>query len=250
VSIATPADVIHVRAWGNDLLQGISPVGAARQALGMAVAAEEYGARLFGSGTLMSGVLQTDQPLTSEDADALKARWNAKMQGLSHAHEISILDNGAKFVRLGLPPGDAQFIDSRKFQVIEIARLYGIPPHMLMDVERSTSWGAGIEEQGLGFNIYTLRQWLARVEQSLSNELLPRGINCRFDVAELLRGDIKGRLEAYQIGVENAIYTPNEARAFEGLQPLPDGDQLMFPMNYGSLDHVVNPATADTGHRR
>lgn len=241
VRTETPADVIHVRAMGTDLLQGISPVGAARQSLGIAVAAEEYGARLFGSGSLMGGVLQTDQSLDQASADALKARWNAKMQGLARAHEIAILDNGAKFQPISIPPNDAQFIESRKFQVIEIARLYGIPPHMLMDVERSTSWGTGIEEQGLGFNIYTLRPWLTRVEQTLSNELLPRGVNCRFDVAELLRGDIKGRLEAYQIGVQNGIFTNNEARAFEGLAPLPGGDQLMFPINYGSLDHVVNP---------
>jgi HK97 family phage portal protein len=215
----------------------------ARQALGLAVAAEEYGARLFGSGSLMAGVLQTDQRLDEDHAKALKARWRQKMAGLAHAHEIAVLDSGAKFQPVSFPPEDSQFIESRKFQVVEIARLYGIPPHMLGDVERSTSWGTGIAEQGIGFNVYTLRPWLARIEQTLSNELLPRGVNCRFDVSELLRGDAKSELEAHQVAVLSGQETPNEARAARGMPPLPGGDELLFPLNYGSLSNVANPPT-------
>jgi HK97 family phage portal protein len=243
VTTATPRDVIHIRAMGSSLLQGISPIGAARQALGLAVAAEEYGARLFGSGSLMAGVLQTDQRLDEDHAKALKARWRQKMAGLAHAHEIAVLDSGAKFQPVSFPPEDSQFIESRKFQVVEIARLYGIPPHMLGDVERSTSWGTGIAEQGIGFNVYTLRPWLARIEQTLSNELLPRGVNCRFDVSELLRGDAKSELEAHQVAVLSGQETPNEARAARGMPPLPGGDELLFPLNYGSLSNVANPPT-------
>lgn len=240
-SIATPKDVIHIRAMGPSLLQGISPIGAARQALGLAVAAEEYGARLFGSGNLMAGILQTDQRLLPEAADRLKARWKAKVQGLANAHDVVVLDSGAKWQAIGIPPEDSQFIESRKFQVTEVARLYGIPPHMLGDVEKSTSWGTGIEQQGIGFNIYTLRPWLARVEQALSNELLPRGVNCRFNVSELLRGDMEAEVRAHSAAIQSGQETPNEARAARGLPTRPGGDALLFASNFGALSNVVNP---------
>lgn len=246
VQIATPTDVIHLRALGHSLLQGLSPIGAARQALGLAVAAEEYGARLFASGSLMSGVLQTDSRLDEQSAVALKQRWQERMTGLGHAHEVAILDNGAKWQPIGIPPEDSQFIESRKFQVTEIARLYGIPPHMLGDVEKSTSWGSGIEEQGRAFNTYTLRTWLARIEQTLSNELLPRGVNCRFNVAELLRGDMKNEIEAHQSAIFSGQETPNEARAARGLPPVAGGNELLFPLNYGSLTNVANPPAPET----
>lgn len=242
--LATPADVIHIRAMGSNLLVGLSPIGSARQALGLAVAAEEYGARLFGSGSLMSGVLQTDARLDQAQADRLKTAWESRMSGIANAHRTAVLDSGVKFTPIGIPPGDSQFLESRKFQVVEIARLYGIPPHMLGDVERSTSWGTGIEEQGLAFNVYTLRPWLSRVEQALSNELLPRGINCRFDTNEMTRGDVKTRLEANQIAVLSGQLTPNEARGYEGRPPLKGGDRLLFPMNYMPLTAFTDkPAT-------
>lgn len=239
--VATPRDVIHIRALGSSLLQGISPIGAARQALGLAVAAEEYGARLFGSGSLMAGILQTEQRLDETNAEALKTRWREKLTGLAHAHDVAVLDSGAKWQPIGIPPEDSQFIESRKFQVTEIARLYGVPPHLLGDVEKSTSWGTGIEQQSLGFNIYTLRPWLTRVEQALSNELLPRGVNCRFNVSELLRGDIQSELNAHRTAIESGQETPNEARAARGLAPLPGGDQLFFPTNYSTMRAIVNP---------
>lgn len=239
VSIATPADVIHIRAMGQDLLQGISPIGAARQALGLAVAAEEYGARLFGSGNLMAGILQTDQRLQEPDAVRLRERWKAKLRGLDSAYDVAVLDSGAKWQPIGIPPQDSQFIQSREFAVTEVARLYGIPPHMLAQVEKSTSWGTGIEQQSIGFNVYTLRPWLTRIEQALSNELMPRGVNCRFDVSELLRGDMKSELEAHQIAVLSGQETPNEARAARGLPPAQGGNELFFPMNYSTMQTIA-----------
>lgn len=144
-TIATPRDVIHIRAMGQDLLCGISPIGAARQALGLAVAAEEYGARLFGSGNLMAGILQTDQRLQQPDADRLRDRWRAKLQGLASAYDVAVLDSGAKWQPIGIPPQDSQFIQSREFGVTEVARLYGIPPHMLAQVEKSTCIPKGVQ---------------------------------------------------------------------------------------------------------
>jgi phage portal protein BeeE len=186
VMVATPRDVIHIRALGHDLLQGISPIGAARQALGL-------------------------------------AKWQP----------------------IGIPPQDSQFIQSREFAITEIARLYGIPPHLLAQVDRATSWGSGIQEQGISFNIYTLRVWAARIEQTLSNELLPRGVNARFNVAELLRGDMKQEIDAHQVAILSGQETPNEARAGRGLPPVPGGDVLYFPTNYASMDKIAQaPAPA------
>jgi HK97 family phage portal protein len=241
VSIATPYDVIHVPAMGQSLLQGISPIGAARQALGLAVAAEEYGARLFGSGNLMSGILTTDARLRQGDAEKLRDRWREKMSGLSNAYDVAVLDAGAKWQSIGIPPEDSQFIQTREFAVTEIARLYGIPPHMLGQINTSTSWGSGIEEQGRGFNIYTLRTWLTRIEQAFSNELLGNDVNARFDVTELLRGDTQNEILAHQAAIFSGQETPNEARQARGLPAMADGDELLFPLNYTTVGNVVKP---------
>lgn len=239
--IATPNDVIHIRALGHDLRMGISPIGAARQALGLAVAAEEYGASLFGSGSLMAGILQTDQKLTEPQAVKLRERWKTKLQGLSNAHDVAVLDAGIKWQPISIPPVDSQFIQAREFSITEVARLYGIPPHLMAQVDRTTSWGRGIEEQGINFNIYTLRVWLSRVEQAISNELLPRGVNARFDVTELLRGDTKDEIATHQAAIQSAQETPNEARNARGLPPLPGGDKLLMPSSFATVDLIVNP---------
>lgn len=241
ISIATPKDVIHLRAMGSSLLQGISPIGAARQALGLAVAAEEYGARLFGSGNLMSGILTTDARLRQGDAEKLRDRWREKMNGLSNAYDVAVMDAGAKWQSIGIPPEDSQFIQTREFAVTEVARLYGIPPHMLGQINTSTSWGTGIEQQSIGFNVYTLRTWTTRGEQAFSNELLPAGVNARFNVSELLRGDMKAEVDAHQVAILSGQETLNEARAARGLEPMTDGNNLMFPINYGPLTAVVHP---------
>jgi HK97 family phage portal protein len=244
--IATPRDVIHIRAMGSSLVQGISPIGAARQALGLSVAAEEYGARLFGSGNLMTGIITTDSRLRQGDAEKLRERWRQKMAGLSNAYDVAVMDAGAKYQPIGIPPEDSQFIQTREFAVNEVARLYGIPPHMLGQVTSSTSWGAGIEQQSLGFNIYTLRPWVTRIEQSLSNELLPMGVNCRFNVDELLRGAAQEEISAHEAAIFSGQETVNEARAARGKPPLSGGDEIMFPINYGKIENVINPPTPPT----
>jgi HK97 family phage portal protein len=240
-ALAYPDTVMHVQGMGTSLLQGISPIGAARQALGLAVAAEEYGARLFANGTLASGYITTDQALEPDQATRLKERWQQRLTGMANAHDVAVLDAGGKFQQLTIPPEDSQFIESRKFQVVEIARLYGIPPHLLGDVEKSTSWGTGIAEQGIGFNTYALRPIEVNLEQALSNELLPRGVNCRFNPAALLQGSPTDEIKAHAEAINSGQETPNEARAARGLPPVIGADELMFPLNYGSLNNVANP---------
>jgi len=218
----TSDQILHIPALSYDGLCGMSPIGAARQAVGLALAAEEYGGRFFSGGSLMSGILQTDQRLDEETATRLKQRWQEKLGGLSKAHEVAVIDAGAKFQPLSMPHDDAQFLETRRFQVSEVARLYGVPPHMLMDVEKSTSWGTGIEQQSIGFVQYTLDPWLKRIERRVTKELLnPETQYAEFLVEGLLRGDTKTRYEAYQIAITNRWMSPGEVRDRENLGPAP-----------------------------
>jgi HK97 family phage portal protein len=201
----------------------------------LALAAEEYGARLFGSGSMMSGILTTPTKLTQDQATRLKEQWSAKHSGLAHAHEVAVLDNGASFQQMSIPPDDAQFIESRRFQIAEVARMFGVPPHMLMDMERSTSWGTGIEQQGLGFVVYTLRPWLTRVEQRMTRLIRPATVYARYSVEGLLRGDSGARSAFYTSMWNIGAFSTNEIRKLEDQPPVPDGDVRYRPLNMGEL---------------
>lgn len=231
----TDHTILHLPGFGYDGVCGVSPIRAARQGIGLALAAEEYGARLFGNGSLASGILQTDQRLNSEQADALAARWKAKRAGLKGAHETIILDAGAKFQQLTIPPEDAQFLQSRSFQISEVARMFGVPPHMLMDTEKSTSWGTGIEQQSIGFVVYTLRPWLTRVEQRVTRLLRPQAVYAKFSVEGLLRGDSAQRAAFYKTMREVGALNSNEIRELEERGPIEGGDAYYVPLNMGEL---------------
>lgn len=246
--VVTPEDVLHIPGPGYDGATGLSPIGVAREGIGVGLAAEEVGARFFGSGSILgSGVLQTDAKIDQPTADTLKARWKAKMTGLGNAHEIAVLDAGAKYVPLGLSPVDAQFIETRMHQVGEAARLYGIPPHLLGDLSKSTSWGTGIEQQTLGLIIFTLTPWMSRMEGRISKECLPRGVTADFDEAELLKGDFKARTETAGGLVEKGIARFNEARQRVGLAPITGGELRAFPANFSLLGDDGMPVSIGTG---
>lgn len=233
----TDAKILHIPGFGYDGICGVSPIRFARQGLGLALAAEQYGASLFGSGSLASGILQTEQRLQQADADALKKRWRDKATGLNNAHDVVVLDKGAKFQQLSIPPEDAQFIESRRFQIAEVARMYGIPPHMLMETDRSTSWGTGIEQQNIGFVAYTLRRWLIRVEQRITKHLFDQagGEFASYNVEGLLRGDSKQRSEFYTAMNRMGVYSVNEIRKLENLAPVDGGDVRYRELNLGEL---------------
>lgn len=237
----TDREVMHIPGFGYDGVCGVSPIRLARQGIGLALAAEEYGAKLFGNGSLASGILQTDQRLDQSQADRLKAGWKARFAGIANAHEVAVLDAGAKFQQLTIPPGDAQFIESRRFQIGEVARIFGVPPHMLMDTEKSTSWGTGIEQQGIGFVVYTLRPWLTRVEQRLTRLLRPQPVYAKYSVEGLLRGDTKARYESYAVGRNWGWLSVNEIRRLEDLPPVEGGDARMQPLNMGPLGQEGAP---------
>ncbi|MBP9918704.1 MAG: phage portal protein [Dermatophilaceae bacterium] len=231
----TDDEVLHLPGFGYDGVCGVSPIRVARQGIGLALAAEEYGARLFGSGSLASGVLQTDARLSSDQADAVQARWEAKRAGLEGAHKVIVLDSGVKFTQLTIPPEDAQFLQSRSFQVSEVARMFGVPPHMLMDTDKSTSWGTGIEQQTLGWVVFTLRSWLTRIEQRVTRILAPEPVYARYSIEGLLRGDSTARASYYRQMWEVGAFSTNEIRGLEEMGPVDGGDARYVPLNFGEL---------------
>jgi HK97 family phage portal protein len=246
----TDAEILHIPGFGYDGILGLSPIRMAAQGIGLALSAEQTGAKLFNSGFLSSGILTTDQRLTPEQAAANKERWQAKNGGVGNAHTVTILDSGAKFQQLSIPPEDAQFLESRKFQIDEIARWYGIPPHLLAEVDSSTSWGTGIEQQTLGFVKFTLTPtWLTRIEQRMTQmvRLVDPDYYVKYSLDGLLRGDTASRYAAYQTGLNNGWLNIDEVRALEDLHPLPGGlgENYIRPLNYtviGAPEPAAAPA--------
>jgi HK97 family phage portal protein len=237
--------ILHIPGPGYDGICGVSPIRLARQGIGLALAAEEYGARLFGSGSLMAGILQTEQRLEGDQADTLKARWKARVGGLEKAHEVAVLDSGVKFQQLSIPPQDAQFVESRKFQIEEVARMYGIPPVLLAQTEKSTSWGSGIEQQMIAFVQFTLRPWLTRVEQRLTKLLKPSTVYAKYSVEGLLRGDSAARSAFYTAMFNLGALSTNDILRLEDRPPIgPDGDVRYRPLNMGVLGQPDQPEPA------
>lgn len=246
----TPAEVLHIPGFGYDGVTGVSPIRMARQAIGLSLAAEKYGAKLFGSGSLMSGALQTDQRLTEDQAALLKANWKAKMAGLDHAHEVAILDSGAKFQSLTMPNNDAQFLETRKFQAGEIERFIGVPPFLMMDTEKSTSWGTGLEQQATGWVTFDLApQWLRPTEARITKELMLPNVAgdsfAEYSVEGLLRGDSAARGLFYRIMREVGAFSANDIRRLENRPPIEDGDQYLQPLNLAPLG--TTPPAASNG---
>ena len=227
----TSREILHIPGIGYDGVTGVSPIRLATQAIGLGLAAEQYASRLYASGALMSGILQTEQRLEQGAADRLKANWQAKVSGLSNAHDIAVLDSGASFQEVSMPATDAQMIESRRYQTQEIARWFGIPPHMLGEVSGSTSWGTGIEQQSIGFVVYTLRPWLSRFEQRITKEATPTGVYAKFKVEGLLRGDSAARGSFYNTMRMVGAYSANDIRRLEDEPPIDGGDDYLVPLN-------------------
>ena len=233
--VFTDAEILHIPGFGYDGICGVSPIRFMRQAVGLGLAAEKYGAALFGNGSLASGILQTEQRLAPGAADVLAKRWAGKAAGLDNAHNVVVLDQGAKFQQLSIPPEDAQFIESRRFQTTEVARMFGIPPHMLMETEASTSWGTGIEQQSIGWNVYDLKRWYTRVEQRLTMMLRPANVFAAYSAEGLLRGDSAARAAFYTQMFHLGVFSTNDIRKLENLPPVEGGDSRYRELNLGEL---------------
>lgn len=237
----TTNEVLQIPGLGYDGRIGLSRIQLAAQGLGVGMAAEEYSARFFGSGSLQSGILSTDLSLDQNQADLLKKRWKEKVGGLSKAHEIAVLDNGAKFQPVSIPAKDAQLLESRMWSTTEIARLFGLPPVWIGDTEKSTSWGTGIEQQKIGLVQLTLApSYLTRVEQRLTKHvLLSPNVYAEYTVEGLLRGDSKTRASFYEAMVRIRAMNPNEVRVRENLEPYEGGDEFINP----NIEPAPGPAS-------
>jgi HK97 family phage portal protein len=226
------ADIIHIPLFalpGSTL--GLSPIDIAAQGLGIALATESYAARFFGQGATTMGVIEIDTELDDVQARRLATAWSAAHGGFRRAHLPAVLSGGATFKPISVPNDAAQFIESRSFQRSEIAMLFGVPPHMIGVTEKTTSWGSGIQQQSIGFVRYTLRGYLSRIENTFSR-MLPDGQFARFDLRDLLRGDLAERYAAYQIGRNGGWLSINDIRRDEGLDPIVGiGDDYLLPMN-------------------
>jgi len=212
-----PSDVIHIPGLGFDGLMGYSPIAMAKNAIGLAMATEEYGAKFFANGAAPGGVLE--HPGTIKDPQKVKDSWNAAYQGSTNSHRVAVLEEGMKYQQIGIPPEQAQFLETRKFQINEIARIFRIPPHMLADLEKSSF--SNIEQQSLEFVKYTLDPWVVRWEQTMYRSLLLESekptVFIRFNVDGLLRGDYASRMSGYATARQNGWMSANDIRELENL---------------------------------
>ena len=219
--ILRPTDVLHIPGLGFDGLVGYSPIAMAKNAIGLAIATEEYGAKFFANGATPGGVLE--HPGIIKDPQKIRDSWNAAYQGSANAHKVVVLEEGMKYQSIGISPEQAQFLETRKFQINEIARIFRVPPHMVGDLEKSSF--SNIEQQSLEFVKYTLDPWVVRWEQAMTRVLLldsekPRYF-IKFNLEGLLRGDYQSRMNGYAIGRQNGWMSANDIRELENLDRIP-----------------------------
>ena len=236
-----PSDVLHIPGLGFDGLVGYSPIAMAKNAIGMAIACEEYGAKFFANGAAPGGVLE--HPGTIKDPERVRQSWQSTFGGSGNANKIAVLEEGMKYTPIGISPEQAQFLETRKFQINEIARIFRVPPHMVGDLEKSSF--SNIEQQSLEFVKYTLEPWLIRWEQSIQRSLLSTDEKplyfVKFNVDGLLRGDYASRMQGYATARQNGWMSANDIRELENLDRIPaeDGGDLylingnMLPLSSG-----------------
>jgi len=222
--ILKPADVLHIPGLGFDGLVGYSPIAMAKNAIGLAIATEEYGAKFFANGAAPSGVLE--HPGTIKDPSRVREAWQSQFGGSSNSGKVAVLEEGMKYTPISISPEQAQFLETRKFQINEIARIFRVPPHMVGDLEKSSF--SNIEQQSLEFVKYTLDPWVVRWEQSLMRSLLSaeekKTFFVKFNLEGLLRGDYQSRMNGYAVARQNGWMSANDIRELENLDRIPPED--------------------------
>ncbi|MTI71081.1 MAG: phage portal protein [Firmicutes bacterium] len=236
-------EVLHIPGLGFDGLIGYSPIAMAKNAIGMAIATEEYGAKFFANGANPGGVLE--HPGIVKDPARVRDSWNSVYQGSNNAHRIAVLEEGMKFNSIGIPPEQAQFLQTRKFQINEIARIFRIPPHMIGDLEKSSF--SNIEQQSLEFVKYTLDPWVVRWEQTIKRALFSENEKkkyfVKFNVEGLLRGDYQSRMTGYSIARQNGWMSANDIRRLEDMNLIPEelgGDRYLTNGNMVDIAKAGN----------
>ena len=241
-----PEDVLHIPGLGFDGVVGYSPIALEKNAIGLGIAAEEYGSKFFQNGARPSGVLT--HPNSVKDPKRLRESWNAAYGGSSNSSKVAVLEEAMTFTPISMPNNEAQFLETRKFQVAEICRIYRVPPHLVGDLEHATF--SNIEHQGISFAVHTIRPWLVRIEQSINRALFSDAEKGRFyvqfNIDGLMRGDYKSRMEGYAIARQNGWMSANDIRELENLNPLSEEEGgnaylingNMIPINLAGATYV------------
>ena len=252
--ILSSFDVLHIPGLGFDGLVGYSPIAMAKNAIGLAIATEEYGAKFFANGAAPSGVLE--HPGTIKDPQRVREAWQSQFGGSGNSGKVAVLEEGMKYTPISISPEQAQFLETRKFQINEIARIFRIPPHMVGDLEKSSF--SNIEQQSLEFVKYTLDPWVIRWEQSLMRSLLSheekKEYFIKFNLEGLLRGDYESRMNGYSIGRQNGWMSANDIRELENLDRISpeDGGDLylvngnMLPLKNAGAFAKINEKEEDS----
>lgn len=216
-----PSQIFHIPAFSFDGVKGVSPITYARESIGLALATEEYGAKFFGNGARPGGILE--HPGIVKDPEKLRESWNRVYQGAKNSHRVAVLEEGMKYHEIGMSPEDSQFLETRSFQVTEIARIFRVPPHMIGDLSRSTF--SNIEQQSIDFVVYSVRPWLVRWEQAISRSLLTEEERtiyyAKFNADGLMRGDFSSRMNGYAVGRQNGWLSANDIRQLEDMNKIP-----------------------------
>jgi len=228
-------EVLHIPGLGFDGIIGHSPIAMAKNAVGMALATEEFGSKLFSNDARPSVVLQ--HPGVVKDPKRLRESWNSVYQGSGNAHKTAILEEGMSIQTLSIPPNDAQFLETRKFQIEEICRIFRVAPHLVASLDRATF--SNIEHQGISFVVHTIRPWLVRIEQAMNKALFVGSEKREYFVSlvvdGLLRGDFSSRLQGYSTGIQNGIYSINDVRNLENMDLVSDEEGGNFHMINGNM---------------
>ena len=244
-----PRDVLHIPGLGFDGVMGYSPIALEKNAIGLGIASEEYGSKFFSNGARPSGILT--HPNTVKNPKALRESWNSAYGGSSNSNRVAILEEGMKFEPIAIPNNEAQFLETRKFQVDEICRIFRVPPHLVGNLEHATF--SNIEHQSIDFAVHTIRPWLVRIEQAMNRALLSDQEKGRFfvqfNIDGLMRGDYKSRMEGYAIGRQNGWLSANDIRALENQNPIPadqGGDAYLVNGNMISISTAMKQQTEET----
>lgn len=248
-------EILHIPAFGFDGLVGYSRIALARNTIGLALSSEKFGSKFFANDARPGFILKHPGTLSDDAYTRLKESWDEEHKGAKNAHKKAILEEGMDIAEIGLPPSDAQFIETQKWTVTQVARVFRVPPHMIGDVEKTTSWGTGIDSQEQGYVNHTLRPWTVRAEQAFGQQLLlpeERKVyywEHLFDA--LVRGDLTTRFSTYVQAITNGIMNPNEARRKENMSPYEGGELYTRQLNTGPAkqDPEGNPQGANTQAR-
>ncbi|MFM1524768.1 MULTISPECIES: phage portal protein [Helcococcus] len=233
-------NVLHIPGLGFDGLVGYSPIAMAKNAIGLSIATEEYGAKFFQNGAQPSGVLE--HPGTLKSPEKIRESWNQTFGGSNNANKVAVLEEGMKYTAISIAPDQAQFLETRKFQINEIARIFRIPPHMIGDLEKSSF--SNIEQQSLEFVKYTLDPWVIRWEQAIQrtlfNEDEKKRYFVKFNVEGLLRGDYESRMQGYATARQNGWMSANDIRKLEDLDTIPESEGGDLYLVNGNMIPIKN----------